>query len=133
MSRFPRTTDCARADPAFRLAPEHGSARTVPPTTGERTSSLSAGTNALLKLWRGSVARTADVLELFGITPAELSRAVLGTDARALPAVLEDGPLTADEIARVAGLEPAPLSASLLELELAGRVTLEDGVYRAAM
>lgn len=98
----------------------------MPPTTGERTSSLSAGTNALLKLWRGSVARTADVLELFGITPAELSRAVLGTDARALPAVLEDGPLTADEIARVAGLE-------LLELELAGRVTLEDGVYRAAM
>jgi hypothetical protein len=30
-------------------------------------------------------------------------------------------------------MEPAPLSASLLELELAGQVTLEDGVYRAAI
>lgn len=73
------------------------------------------------------------MFELFGIAPAEPSRAALGTDARALLAVLGDGPLTADEIARVAGMEPAPLSASLLELELAGRVTLEDGVYRAAM
>ena len=39
----------------------------------------------------------------------------------------------ADEIARAAGVEPAPLSASLMELELAGRVTLEDGVYRASV
>jgi predicted Rossmann fold nucleotide-binding protein DprA/Smf involved in DNA uptake len=47
--------------------------------------------------------------------------------------LLGDSPLTADEIARAAGIEPAPLSASLMELELAGRITLEDGVYRAAV
>jgi predicted Rossmann fold nucleotide-binding protein DprA/Smf involved in DNA uptake len=48
-------------------------------------------------------------------------------------AALADQPLSADEIARAAKLDPAPLSASLIELELVGRITLEDGVYRAAV
>jgi hypothetical protein len=30
-------------------------------------------------------------------------------------------------------MDPSPLSASFKELELAGRITLEDGVYRAAV
>jgi DNA processing protein len=107
--------------------------RDVLAVPGEITSSLSAGTNALLRLGAAPVTRAADVLELFDLVPGELPRADLGSDARALLAVLEDGPLTADEMARAAGMEPAPLSASLLELELAGEVTLEDGVYRAAI
>jgi len=33
----------------------------------------------------------------------------------------------------VSGIEPAQGAAALMELELAGRVTLEDGMYRAAL
>jgi predicted Rossmann fold nucleotide-binding protein DprA/Smf involved in DNA uptake len=97
------------------------------------TSSLSAGTNALLKLGAAQVTCAADVLELFDLVPSDLPRADLGSNAQALLGLLEDGPLTADEMARAVRVEPASLSASLIELELAGRVTLEDGVYRVAM
>ena len=107
--------------------------RDVLAVPGEITSALSAGTNALLRLGAVPVTSAADVLELFGLVPAQAAKADLGTTAQALLALLGDGPLTADEIARAAELEPAPLSASLVELELAGRVTLEDGVYRAAV
>jgi DNA processing protein len=100
---------------------------------GERTSALSAGTNALLRLGAGPMTCAGDVLELFDLVPAQAQRADLGDVAQAVLGVLHDRPLTADEIARAAGLESAALSASLMELELAGRVTLEDGVYRAAI
>ena len=73
-----------------------------------------------------------DVLELFDLVPVQASHTDLGATAQVVLALLGDGPLTADEIARAAGVEPAPLSASLVELELAGRITLEDGVYRAS-
>ncbi len=107
--------------------------RDVLAVPGEITSSLSAGTNALLRLGATPVTSSGDVLELFDVVPAEPARADLGASARALLTLLGGGPLTADEIARAAGIEPAPLSAALMELELAGRVTLEDGVYRAAL
>ena len=74
-----------------------------------------------------------DVLELFDLAPVQASHTGLGETAQALRTLLGDSPLTADEIARTAGVEAAPLSASLMELELAGRVTLEDGVYRASV
>jgi DNA processing protein len=100
---------------------------------GEITSSLSAGTNALLRLGAGPVTCAGDVLELFDLVPVQPSHADLGATAQAVLTLLGDSPLTADEIARAAEVEPAPLSASLMELELAGRITLEDGVYRAAV
>jgi DNA processing protein len=100
---------------------------------GEITNSLSAGTNALLRLGAIPATCAGDVLELFDIAAAQSSHADLGATAQAVLDLLGDSPLTADEIARAAGIEPAPLSASLMELELAGRVTLEDGVYRAAV
>ncbi len=107
--------------------------RDVLAVPGEITSSLSAGTNALLRLGAVPVTSAADVLELFDLVPAQVAKADLGATAEALLALLGDGPLTADEIARAAEIEPAPLSASLVELELAGRITLEDGLYRAAV
>jgi len=100
---------------------------------GESTSSLSADTNALLRLGATPVTHAADVLELFDFVPVRTSHAELGPTARAVLALLEDSPLTADEIARAVAIEPAPLSASLMELELAGRITLDDGVYKAAV
>ena len=100
---------------------------------GEITNSLSAGTNALLRLGAIPATCAGDVLELFDIAAAQSSHADLGATAQAVLALLGESPRTADEIAHAAGLESAPLSASLMELELAGLVTLEDGVYRAAV
>jgi len=107
--------------------------RDVLAVPGEITSSLSAGTNALLRLGAGPVTCAGDVLELFDLAPVSMSRSDLGPTAQAVLELVGGGPLSADEIARAAGIEPAPLSAALMELELAGRVTLADGVYRAAL
>ena len=107
--------------------------RDVLAVPGEITSTLSAGTNALLRLGATPVTCAADVLEVFGIEPAIAERAPVGPVADALLARLGEGALTADELLRSAAIDPGEGSAALIELELAGRVTLEDGVYRAAV
>jgi DNA processing protein len=107
--------------------------RDVLAVPGEITSSLSAGTNALIRLGAVPVTCAGDVLELFGLTPAEPTTESLGVTARTLLERLRDGALTADELVRVSGVEPAAASAALLELELGRRVALEDGVYRASI
>ncbi len=102
--------------------------REVLAVPGEITSSLSAGTNALLRLGATPVTCAADVLELFELALAADSSAV-GTGG-----VLErsrDGALTADELVRSRG-RPGAVAAALVELELVARVALEDGVYRAS-
>ena len=66
------------------------------------------------------------------MTAARVS-APLGRAAQALLAYVSGTALTGDELGRAAALDPAESAAALLELELAGRVTLEDGVYRAAL
>lgn len=100
---------------------------------GEITSALSAGTNALLRLGATPVTRAEDVLEVFGLAPAASPVPDLGPAAAALLERLRDGPLTADELVRAAGIDAAQGSAALLELELTRLVLLEDGVYRAAV
>jgi DNA processing protein len=101
---------------------------------GDSTSTLSAGTNALLRLGAAPVTRAADVLELFGIEPRSAAAAAsLGPVADTLLSTLSEQALTADELVRVMGLEPSQGAAALVELELAGRVTIEDGVYRVAI
>jgi len=107
--------------------------REVLAVPGEITSMLSAGTNALLRLGATPVTCAADVLEVFGIEPAIAERAPVGAIADALLAKLGEGALTADELLRSSAIDPAAGSAALIELELAGRLTLEDGVYRAAV
>jgi DNA processing protein len=107
--------------------------REVLAVPGEITSSLSAGTNALLRLGATPVTSAEDVLEAYGIEASEAPRVALGETAETLVARLASGALTADEIARAADVEPGEVAAALVELELAGRVTLEDGVYRAAI
>ena len=78
--------------------------------------------------------RAADVLELFGIEAGSgAAQASLGPVADTLLSILDEQALTADELARVTGLEPSQSAAALMELELAGRVTIEDGVYRVAI
>jgi DNA processing protein len=107
--------------------------REVLAVPGEITSSLSAGTNALLRLGATPVTRVQDVLEVFGIEPVAARSEALGPTAERLFARLGDGALTADEVVRASGVEPGAAAAALVELELAGRVTLEDGVYRTAV
>jgi DNA processing protein len=107
--------------------------REVLAVPGEITSGLSAGTNALLRLGATPVTCAADVLEAFGIEAAEPKATQLGDAASRLLEHLRDGALTADELVRSAGVDPAEASAALMELELAGRVALDDGVYRAAV
>jgi DNA processing protein len=107
--------------------------REVLSVPGEITSALAAGTNGLLRLGATPVTCTADVLEVFGIELANAEPAQLGEAAAALLAHLEDEALTADQLMRAAGVDPAEASAVLMELELAGRVALEDGIYRASV
>ena len=107
--------------------------REVLAVPGEITSTLSAGTNALLRLGATPVTCAGDVLELYDLEPIEPRARSFGPVADGLLERLRAEPLTADELVRASGLDPASGSAALMELELAGRVTLEDGVYRAAL
>jgi DNA processing protein len=107
--------------------------RDVLAVPGEITSSLSAGTNALVRLGATPVTCAGDVLELFGLEPAAEQRAALGAAAEALLDRLREGALTVDELVLTSGLDAAQASAALVELELARLVAIEDGVYRAAV
>ena len=108
--------------------------REVLAVPGEITSALSAGTNALLRLGATPVTRADDVLEALGIEPSPVIEGRrLGAAAGTLLERLRDGALTADELVRSTEIEPAEASAALIELELAGRIALEDGVYRVAV
>ena len=107
--------------------------REVLAVPGEITSSLSAGTNALLRLGATPVTRVDDVLEAYGIERSAVTDVAVGPTAEKLLARLGAGPLTADEVVRASGVDAGEGAAALVELELAGRVTIEDGVYRAAI
>jgi DNA processing protein len=104
------------------LALEEG--REVFAVPGEITSSLSAGTNALLKLGAAPLTTAADVLASFGIEPEPVR-------AETSP-LLELLPASADELVRKTGLGADEVARILVELELEGRVSVCDGVYRRA-
>jgi DNA processing protein len=106
--------------------------RDVLAVPGEITSGLSDGTNALLRLGATPVTSAGDILELFDLAPLPSKPGALGETAQALLERLRDGALTADELVRVSGIDPAQASAALMELELARSVALEDGLYRAS-
>ena len=101
------------------LALEGG--REVLAVPGEIGSSLSAGTNALLKLGAAPLTRVDDVLEAFGLTPAP------GVECEGLLDLL---PATADELVRRTGRTAAEIGRELVELELAGHAAEYDGIYR---
>jgi DNA processing protein len=95
---------------------------------GEITSSLSAGTNALLRLGATPLTAVSDVLESLGIERPEAAPVQLGEVAMALLARLPAG---VDELVRASGLTAAQVAAALAELELAGVAAEGDGLYRA--
>jgi len=102
------------------LALEEG--REVFAVPGEITSSLSAGTNGLLKLGAAPLTSAADVLASFGIEPEPAQ----GQESP----LLELLPASADELVRKTGLRAGEVARILVELELAGLVTAAEGLYR---
>jgi DNA processing protein len=104
------------------LALEEG--REVFAVPGEITSALSAGTNGLLKLGASPSTCAADVLSCLGIE--------LAADRADGSPLLDLLPASADELVRRTGSEAAEIARVLVELELAGRVVVHEGVYRVA-
>ena len=97
---------------------------------GEITSSLSAGTNALLRLGATPLTSADDVLEALGIESRAAPRVELGEAAGAvLEAVLRE-PAGVDRLVRGTGLDAAAVATALAELELAGIVAEAEGLYR---
>jgi DNA processing protein len=100
---------------------------------GEITSSLSAGTNALLKLGATPLTSAHDVLHALGIAPPEpAGEAEVSPAAAQILELVREAPSGADELTARSALDAGALSAALTELELAGLVAAADGVYRAA-
>jgi len=104
--------------------------REVLAVPGEITSALSAGTNALLRLGATPVTCAADVLEAIGLAPAAPGTAAPAGAAGIVLRAVGDGAATIDELVRRTGLEAGLAAAALVELELAGLATTEDGVVR---
>jgi DNA processing protein len=97
---------------------------------GEITSSLSAGTNALLRLGATPLTSTGDVLEALGIDAAPVPSPELGEiPARVLYALVRE-PSGIDGLIHATGLDAAAVATALAELELAGAVAEADGLYR---
>jgi DNA processing protein len=103
--------------------------RDVLAVPGEITSSLSAGSNALLKLGAAPCTSVDDVLELFGLSRSDPVAPDVSESAAAILAAL---PGPADELARRTGLAASTVAVALAELELAGLALEGEGVYRAA-
>jgi DNA processing protein len=108
--------------------------REVLAVPGEITNALSAGANGLLRQGATPVTAVRDVLDALGLEPRPLVEAAL--DDPAATAVLDAlgaGAGTADELARATGLAAGDLATALTMLELAGRITLEEGVVRSTI
>jgi DNA processing protein len=100
---------------------------------GEITSTLSAGTNALLRVGAAPLTSPTDVLEVLGIEVTAPKRLDLGDHAASVLAALAREPAGADELGRLTGLEAPALATALAELELAGAVAEADGLYRGVV
>ena len=112
------------------LALEGG--REVFAVPGEITSSLSAGTNALLKVGAAPATSVDDVLEAVGVAPARQAPAPLTAPGRRVYELLRQAPAAVDELVRATAMPAGEVAAALAELELAGLASGGDGVYRAA-
>jgi DNA processing protein len=99
---------------------------------GEITSSLSAGTNALLGLGASPYTSPQDVLDALGIERAAAAEPELGSDAARVLERLREFAAGADELQRATGLGAAELAAALTELELVGAAQQEGGVFRVS-
>jgi len=113
------------------LALEEG--REVLAVPGEITSSLSAGSNRLLRNGATPLTEVVDVLEAFGIEQQQPAAPEPASATAALIlARLAEEPADADTLARALELDAGEISAALTELELTGDVSERDGFFRLA-
>jgi DNA processing protein len=97
---------------------------------GEITSSLSSGTNALLRLGATPLTAAADVLEALGIEPAATREPAVGATAARVLSALSSEAAGVDDLVGTTGLDAAAVATALAELEVAGAVAEADGLYR---
>jgi DNA processing protein len=109
--------------------------REVLAVPGEITSTLSRGTNHLLRLGATPVTCVGDVLAAVGVEPGRAAVPPTALEPRLdrIRAAVADAPTTADEAVRGTGISAAEVAAALAELELLGVVVQHDGVYREVM
>jgi DNA processing protein len=107
--------------------------REVLAVPGEITSSLSAGTNGLLRQGAAPLLSADDALAAAGLERPPQQAPEPGGSAASVLAELRNEPAGADSLARRTGLDVATVSAALVELELAGLVSGDEGVYRGSM
>jgi DNA processing protein len=98
---------------------------------GEITSTLSSGTNALLRLGATPLTAAGDVLEALRVGPPAPTLPEVGQTAARVLDVLSEAPGGVDELVRGTGLDAAAVATALAELELAGAVAEGEGLYRA--
>ena len=72
------------------------------------------------------------MLESFGLVAADRPQPEVGAAADLVLTRVREAAAGADELARATGLSAEDLAVALTELELAGAVTEEEGVYRPA-
>ena len=100
---------------------------------GEITSSLSAGTNDLIRQGATPLLAADDVLEVLGIERGPAKPPIgLSREAEAVLEFLAAGAASLDEISRATGVGSAEVAVALTELELAGLVSQGEGRYRRA-
>jgi DNA processing protein len=108
--------------------------REVLAVPGEITSSLSAGSNALLHQGATPATCAGDVLEALGLEAREADpRMPDDPAAEAVLAAIAAGAATPDGLTRATGLDAAELASALALLELAGAVSLDEGVVRSTI
>jgi DNA processing protein len=98
---------------------------------GEVTSSLSAGTNHLLRQGAAPLLSADDVFLALGVEcRTEAVPPSLSSRAASVLALLGDGAQGVDDLVARSGRSSSEVSAALVELELAGVTAHADGVYR---
>jgi DNA processing protein len=108
--------------------------RDVLAVPGEITSTLSAGTNELLRQGATPATSVGDVLESIGVEPRQAVETDVGDEAaRAVLDGIAAGAGTADELARATGLTAGDVATALTLLELAGKVAVEEGMVRSTI
>jgi DNA processing protein len=99
---------------------------------GEITSTLSAGTNDLLRQGAAPLLSAADVLVALGFESDVRPLPPLSPAGAQVLRMLADGPRDADAVSRSSGRSTAEVAAVLVELELAGVVHEAEGLYRVS-
>ncbi|MFN8187018.1 MAG: DNA-processing protein DprA [Gaiellales bacterium] len=104
--------------------------RDVLAVPGPITSSLSNGTNELLRIGAAPLLSAEDALEALGIEKRVPGRTLDPGYVRILDA-LADGAFDVDGLVERTGLSAGEIGGALVELELAGHVVSDDGIVRA--